>query len=260
MSAPALSRNLPDDPFRSGLFGAIVLHLLVAATFIGLGYLLNVSSHHYGESTSSVGAIQASMVSTLPLPQKFKPVENQVLAPQNPSPAPMPPPKAEAAPPPRDTDIEIKRKTLPRKIAPVRTQPPPLHPQPTPPSPKAQTGESAMQFPEATVQTVNGTATITVQSRTLGERYGWYIRIISQKVQQYYSQQYPDPHSSAGRSVTITFYVDNGGAPTRVRIETASGSPTLDNAGVRAVEEVDTFGPNPANQPIPIEFTFNYHR
>ncbi|MGC9198072.1 MAG: TonB family protein [Acidobacteriaceae bacterium] len=260
MSTPAISRNLPDDPFRSGLLEAVVLHLLVVAAFLGLGYYVDYSRNHFGESSSSVGAIQATMVAALPLPQKFKPVENQVLAPQQASPAPLPPSKAEAAPPPRDTDIEIKRKTIPKKLAPVYTPAPPRHPQPTPLSPKAQTGESAMQLPEATVQTVNGTATVTVQSRTLGERYGWYIQIISQKVQQYYSQQFPDPRSSAGRSVTITFFVDTSGTPQRVRIQTPSGSPTLDNAGMRAVEEVDTFGPNPANQPIPIEFTFNYHR
>jgi protein TonB len=198
------------------------------------------------------------MVSALPLPQKYKPVDKSVLAPEHVSAAPVPPPKEEAAPPPRDTDIEIKRTTLPKKIAPVYTPAPPKHPQPTPPSPKAQTGESAMQLQEAAIKTVNGTATLTVQSRTLGERYAWYIRLISDKVQQSYSQQYPDPRSSMGRSVTVTFFVDPSGAPTHVQIMTPSGSPTLDQAGKRAVEQIDTFGPNPSNQQIPIEFTFNY--
>ncbi len=115
-----------------------------------------------------------------------------------------------------------------------------------------------MQLPEATIKTVNGTATLTVQSRTLGERYAWYIRLISDKVQQSYSQQYPDPRNSMGRSVTVTFYVDSSGVPTHVQVATPSGSPTLDQAGKRAVEQIETFGPNPANQQIPIEFTFNY--
>jgi protein TonB len=61
-----------------------------------------------------------------------------------------------------------------------------------------------------------------------------------------------------GRSVTITFYVDPSGSPAQVRIQTSSGSPTLDQAGKRAVEQIDSFGPNPSNQQIPIEFTFNY--
>ena len=77
-------------------------------------------------------------------------------------------------------------------------------------------------------------------------------------MQQYYSQQYPDPRSSMGRSVTVTFYVNTSGSPTDVQVLTPSGSPTLDQAGKRAVEQIDTFGPNPANQQIPIEFTFNY--
>jgi periplasmic protein TonB len=258
MSTHAISQPTPDDQFRRGVIGAIGLHLFIAAAFIGIGFYLNHFHSHYGEDASAVGAIQASMVSALPLPQKFQPVDKSVLAPDHVSPAPLPPPIAAAAPPPRPTDILIKARTPPKKVAPVLTPKPPKHPQPTPPTPKAQTGESAMQLPEATIKTVNGTATVTVQNRVLGERYAWYIHLISAKVQQSYSQQFPDPHSSAGRSVTVTFYVDSSGVPTNVQIMTPSGSPTLDQAGRRAVEEIDTFGPNPANQQIPIEFTFNY--
>jgi protein TonB len=258
MSTQAISRPTSDDKFRRGVIVAIALHLLIAAAFIGVGIYLNHNSSRYGENASAVGSIQASMVSAIPLPQKAKPVDKSVLAPDNVSPAPLPPPIAAAAPPPRPTDIEVKAKTPPKKVAPVLTPAPPKHPQPTPPTAKAQTGESATQLPEATIKTLNGTATLTVQSRVLGERYAWYIHLISDKVQQSYSQQFPDPRSSTGRSVTVTFYVDTNGAPTNVQIMTPSGSPTLDQAGKRAVQQIDTFGPNPANQQIPIEFTFNY--
>jgi protein TonB len=258
MSTQAISRRTPDEQFRRGLIGAVALHLILAAAFIGVGFYLNHFTSKFGESSSSTGSIQASMVSAIPLPQKAKPVDKQVLAPEHVSPAPLPPPKEAAAPPPRPTDIEVKAKTPPKKVAPITTTAPPKHPQPTPPSAKAETGESAAQLPQSTIKTTNGTATVTVQSRTLGDRYAYYIRIISDKVQQSYSQQYPDPRSSMGRSVTITFYVDPSGSPAQVRIQTSSGSPTLDQAGKRAVEQIDSFGPNPSNQQIPIEFTFNY--
>jgi protein TonB len=258
MSTQAISRRTPDEQFRRGLIGAVALHLILAAAFIGVGFYLNHFTSKFGESSSSTGSIQASMVSAIPLPQKAKPVDKQVLAPEHVSPAPLPPPKEAAAPPPRPTDIEVKAKTPPKKVAPITTTAPPKHPQPTPPTAKAETGESAAQLPQSTIKTTNGTATVTVQSRTLGDRYAYYIRIISDKVQQSYSQQYPDPRSSMGRSVTITFYVDPSGSPAQVRIQTSSGSPTLDQAGKRAVEQIDSFGPNPSNQQIPIEFTFNY--
>ena len=258
MTTQAIPRDQQDEQFRRGVMGAIALHILIAAAFIGAGIYLNHASNRFGENASSAGAIQASMVSAIPLPQKAKPVDKSVLAPDNVSPAPVPPPKEAVAPPPRETDIEVKAKTPPKKLGPVPTPAPPKHPQPTPPTAKAQTGESATQLPQATIKTVNGTATVTVQNRVLGERYAWYIHLISDKVQQFYSQQYPDPHSSLGRSVTVTFYVDASGAPTNVQILTPSGSPTLDQAGKRAVQQVDTFGPNPSNQQIPIEFTFNY--
>ena len=258
MSTQAISRRTPDEQFRRGLIGAVALHLILAAAFIGVGFYLNHFTSKFGESSASTGSIQASMVSAIPLPQKAKPVDKQVLAPEHVSPAPLPPPKEAAAPPPRPTDIEVKAKTPPKKVAPITTTAPPKHPQPTPPTAKAETGESAAQLPQSTIKTTNGTATVTVQSRTLGDRYAYYIRIISDKVQQSYSQQYPDPRSSMGRSVTITFYVDPSGSPAQVRIQTSSGSPTLDQAGKRAVEQIDSFGPNPSNQQIPIEFTFNY--
>ena len=258
MSTQAISRRTPDEQFRRGLIGAVALHLILAAAFIGVGFYLNHFTSKFGESSASTGSIQASMVSAIPLPQKAKPVDKHVLAPEHVSPAPLPPPKEAAAPPPRPTDIEVKAKTPPKKVAPITTTAPPKHPQPTPPTAKAETGESAAQLPQSTIKTTNGTATVTVQSRTLGDRYAYYIRIISDKVQQSYSQQYPDPRSSMGRSVTITFYVDPSGSPAQVRIQTSSGSPTLDQAGKRAVEQIDSFGPNPSNQQIPIEFTFNY--
>jgi protein TonB len=224
MSTQAISRPTPDDQFRRGVIGAIALHLLIAAAFIGIGIYLNHNSSKFGESSSSVGSIQASMVSAIPLPQKAKPVDKSVSPPTTSAPHRSLHPKEAAAPPPRPTDIEVKAKTPPKKVAPITTTEPAQASAATPPTAKAQTGESATQLPQSTIKTVNGTATVTVQSRTFGERYAWYIRLISDKVQQSYSQQYPDPRSSMGRSVTITFYVDPSGSPTNVEIQTRSGS------------------------------------
>jgi protein TonB len=260
MSTQAIPQQNPDDQFNRGVMLAVVLHLLIAAGFIGAGLYLNHNSSHWGENAASVGSIQASMVSAIPLPQKAKPVDKQVLAPDHVSPAPLPPPKEEAAPPPRPTDIEVKAKDQPKKLAPIPTPAPPKHPQPTPPSAKAETGESATQLPQSISQVKNGTATATVQDRTFGNRYAYYVQIVSQKVAQNWYTTEADPGASQGKRTTILFNIERDGTPSGVRVITASGSSTLDTSALRALQRIDTFGPLPAGNQITVEYTFDYRR
>jgi len=249
-----------DDKFGSGIAGALILHLALAGVFIGVSLYAHNSSSHWGENAASVGAIQASMVSSIPLPQKYKPVDKAVLTPDNVSPAPAPPPKEEAAPPPRETDVEIQRKVIPKKIAPVVTPAPPKHPQPAPPTPKATTGDSAAQLPESTTQLKNGTATATVQDRTFGNRYAYYVQIVSQKVAQNWYTGEADPRVSQGKHVTIVFDIERDGTPANVHILDKSGSPSLDTSAIRALQRVDGFGPLPAGNKITVEYTFDYRQ
>jgi protein TonB len=260
MTTQAISQPSPDDQFRRGVIGAIVLHLLIAAAFIGVGIYLNHTSSHWGENASSVGSIQASMVSAIPLPQKAKPVDKSVLTPDVVSPAPVPPPKEAAAPPPRETDIEIKAKTPPKKVAPIPTPVPPKHPQPTPPTAKAQTGESATQLPESITQLKNGTATATVQDRTFGNRYAYYVQIVSQKVAQNWYTTEADPGASQGKRTTLIFNIERDGTPSGVRVLTPSGSSSLDTSALRSLQRIDSFGPLPAGNQITVEYTFDYRR
>lgn len=263
------------DRLRGGMAGAVGLHLLLAAVVIGAAYL-NLGKHDkWGENAASVGAIQASMVSALPLPSHAKPVEKQVLASEDVSEAPLPPPKAATQPPPKPTDILIKAKTpeKPAPPAPVHSTsptrpepkatpteaPPNKHPQPAPDTPKARTGETtATQLPEAVSQAKNGTATATVEDRTFGTRYAYYLRAVSQRVSQNWFSGEVDPRTSQGKRVTLLFDIDRDGAPQNVRVENRSGSPTLDQSALRAVQRVDGFGPLPAGDKITIEFAFDY--
>jgi protein TonB len=249
-----------DDRFGSGLAGAIALHVLLAGVFVAVALFAHLPGSHWGENASSVGAIQASMVSAIPLPQKFKPVDKSVLTPDNISPAPAPPPKEAVAPPPRDTDILVKSKTQPKKLGPIVTPAPPRHPQPTPPTAKATTGESATQLPESITQLKNGTATATVQDRTFGNRYAYYVQAVSQKVAQNWYTYEVDPHSSQGKRTTIVFDIERDGTPANVRLLTASGSSSLDTSAMRALQRVDGFGPLPAGNQITVEYTFDYRQ
>ncbi|HEX5284106.1 MAG TPA: energy transducer TonB [Bryocella sp.] len=250
-----------DNPDRlgSGFAGAIGLHVAIAGFFVALAFIVPSHTPHWGESSSSVGAIQASMVSALPLPTKVPPVEHNVLASDNVAPTPKPPPKEATQPPPKPTDILIKEKTAEKpKVAPIAQPAPPKHPQPTPPTAKAATGDAATQLPQAMTQLKNGTAIATVQDRTFGNRYAYYIQIISRIVSQNWYTQEADPTTSLGKRAVILFDINRDGVPQNIRIETKSGSPSLDASALHALQRVDNFGPLPAGDHITVEFAFDY--
>ncbi len=250
--------NNPDR-FGSGFARAIGLHILVGLALAALALYMPGHVQHWGENASSVGAIQASMVSSIPLPTTVPPVEKSVLTSENVTATPKPPPKEATQPPPKPTDVLVKApEKTPPKVAPLAQPAPPKHPQPTPPTPKAATGDAATQLPQALTQLKNGTAMATVQDRTFGVRYAYYLRIVSQMVAQQWYTQEADPTSSVGKRVTVVFDINRDGVPQNIRIETKSGSPSLDASGLHAVQRVDNFGPLPAGDHITVEYAFDY--
>jgi len=261
MSVFATLDEQSPDRFGSGFVRAIALHVLVGAFLAALAIYVPGHVEHWGENASTVGAIQASMVSAIPLPSKVAPVEKSVLASENTTPAPKPPPKEATQPPPKPTDILIKEKTTPKtppKVAPVEQPTPPKHPQPAPTTPKAASGDSATQLPQAINQVKNGTAMATVQDRTFGNRYAYYLKIVSNTVAQNWETYEADPTASQGKRVTLLFDINRDGVPENIRIETKSGSPSLDASALHALQRVDNFGPLPAGDHITVEYTFDY--
>jgi protein TonB len=255
----ASTDDFGPDRFGSGMFRAIALHILAAVVILALAFYAPEHSQHWGESASSVGAIQASMVSAIPLPAKVAPVKDSVLASDNVTPVPKPPPKEATQPPPLPTDILVKAKTPEKaKVAPVPEVTPPRHPQPTPPTTKAASGDAATQLPQAITQTKNGTAIATVQDRTFGNRYAYYVQIVSRTVAQNWYTGEADPRDSQGKRASIVFDINRDGTPTNIRIETRSGSSSLDSSALHAIQRIDSFGPLPAGDHITVEYTFDY--
>jgi protein TonB len=150
----------------------------------------------------------------------------------------------------------------PPKVAPKETPQPPKHVQPVPPQPqKAATGDTGgIRIPQATMELKNGTASMSVQNRTFGARFAYYVNIVNRMVAQNWYTQEADPIASNGKSVTIVFDINREGIPSNARIETRSGSPTLDTSAMRALQRVDGFGPLPQGDHITVEYTFNYRR
>jgi protein TonB len=232
------------DNLRGNFFGSLALHGAIAALMVGLAWFSH-RGHSWGENSATAGAIQATMVSSLPLPPKQRELDTGVLTSEAPKPDEIPLPE---------------KKVKPIKQAPEPTPAPPKHPQPAPTQPtKAVTGETAgIRIPQATLELKNGTASAMVQDRTFGTRFAYYVNIVNRTVAQNWYTQEADPRASQGKSVTVLFDIDRSGAPSNARVETRSGSPSLDQSALRAVQRVEGFGPLPAGDHITVEYTFHY--
>jgi protein TonB len=247
---------------RGNLVGSLILHGLVAAVIFGWAFIFRSYTPPWGEQASTAGAIQATMVASLPLPPKQRDLDTGVLTSETPSPAPLIA-KEKTEPPPTPHEVPIPTKAVkPPKVAPKATPQPPKHVQPVPPQPqKAATGDTGgIRIPQATMELKNGTASMSVQNRTFGARFAYYVNIVNRTVAQNWYTQEADPIASNGKSVTIVFDINREGIPSNARIETRSGSPTLDTSAMRALQRVDGFGPLPQGDHITVEYTFNYRR
>ncbi len=238
--------------------------MLVAALILGSAFLFYKKGASWGDNAMTAGAIQANMVSSIPLPPKQRDLDTGVLTSETPSPAPVIT-KEKTEPPPSPKEIAIPEKiTKPIKTAEKPAPEPPKHPQPIPPQPtKAVTGETAgIRIPQATMQLKNGTASVTVEDRSFGERFAYYINIVNRKVSQGWYVQEADPVASEGKRATIIFDINRDGMPSNIRMGTRSGSSSLDTSALRAVQRVqdEGFGPLPQGDHITVEFSFIYRR
>jgi periplasmic protein TonB len=236
-----------------------VLHCLVAGALVGSAFFFHHRGSNWGENASNAGAIQATMVSSIPLPPTQRTLDTGVLTSEAPSPAPVTAKEqAEAAPTP--DSIAIPDKLKPPKVADKPTPAPPKHVQPiTPPPTKAVTGETAgIRIAQSTMESKNGTSSVSIQDRSFGERYAYYVNIVNSKVSQNWYKSEADPLTSMDKSATIIFDIDREGVPSNARVETRSGSPSLDLSALRAVQRVDGFGPLPSGNRITVEFTFHF--
>ncbi len=280
MPTEALPTRTPTETaenVRSGFVTALIGHGAVIFGLVAFTFISHKLDPHWGEADPTAGAIQASAVNSLPLPPKQRFKENSVLTSDKPSIAPTPPPptpapptkadpvKPKTEPPPKPNEILIPNKVTPPKPTPTKpaeTEQPvaPKHPTPPPPpTPKATTGDSAgVQIPQSITPLKNGTASLTVQDRVFGDRYAYYVRLIAQKINQQKAQD-QDPPESKGKRATIHFVIDRDGTPTDVTVETRSGSSALDTSTERAIQRIDTFGPLPSGDHLPVTFVWDSH-
>lgn len=262
MSLTATVRSPRAENFGGGVATSVLLHAAITVALIVGAVLTHYFRPDWGDHAQENGSIAISAVNSIPLPTKAPPVDKNVLVNPDVSKAPEETAKVKTQPPPPPDAVAIKKETpKPVKEAPKVADVAP-HPQPTPPTPKANSGSAATQIPTAVQQVTHGTASMTVANHIFGERYAYYFRTMQQIIGQNWYTQEVDPASSAGKSVVISFDVNADGIPINIRIKTPSGSKSLDQSVLHALQRIQDqgFGPLPDGSSIPIEDTFTYHQ
>ncbi|MGD0859804.1 MAG: TonB C-terminal domain-containing protein [Terracidiphilus sp.] len=240
--AEQLERELTPDRIAAPAAGSFVLHGALFAGLLLYGFLSGFLHRNPWGNPGAGGAIQVSLVSSaIPLPSD-QPPNNNVLSTETPSQAPAEPtPKAKQAVDETAIPFSGKQEKLKREDA-RKTQ---QH-QPQPDN-RAQFGEQAGSIlPRSTMaQPGSASSPVSVSNGDFGSRFGWYVEIIKRKVSQNWNRYEVDPHTAKGAMAEIYFRVNRQGAPSNFKINTASGSPTLDRSCLLATQRVDTFGDLP---------------
>jgi protein TonB len=240
---------------------ALCLHAAIAGAFVGWAFITHASRQSWGDHSPQTGSIAVTAVSSLPLPPRVPVNTKEVLASENPSIAPKPPtPKTEPPPKPKEILIPDKVKPKPSKTANKPAPEPPKHPTVTPPDPKKATvGETAgVRIPMSVQQVKNGTASITVDDRSFGERYSYYARIVDRKVSESWNSQQVFPGAASGMRAVVVFTINADGTPSDPKILQKSGSAAFDALALRTIQRIDGFGPLPQSKPITVEFALDY--
>ena len=113
-----------SDRIGVNFAGSLVLHGVVAAVLVGWAVLFHHKGLNWGENASNAGAIQATMVASIPLPPTQRTLDAGVLTSETPSPAPVtakektePPPSPKKSPSlKRSPSPSRPRKSLPRRL------------------------------------------------------------------------------------------------------------------------------------------------
>jgi protein TonB len=237
------------------------LHLFLVVVVVATGFISLSKGNDWG-GTATGEAVQANLVSAVPLPAPQEPTQN-IVATENKGLTQSQPKEAkqepDAIPIP---DKQIKRK--PEKTTPAPTVQKP--PQPvTPPKdnvvPYGEGGPISGPYGSFTASHTKGGFNFQ-GGGDFGSRFAYYVQAVNQKVTNNWYTVEVSP-TALGHRVYLVFDIERDGTPANVRIEQTSGIPALDQSAVRAVQRIDTFGHLPdgySGSKVSVEFWFDYQR
>jgi protein TonB len=224
------------------------------------------SSHGAGWGAGGGGdAIGVTLVNTIPLPAPAVQTEN-VLANESKGLTQSLPKVEEKEKEPEAIPIpdkDVKPKKAPKETSTKRQKPQPEPVEANSIVPFGQGGPVSGPYGTFSAGEAKGGFGFTGGSGDFGTRYGWYVRVVQQKVQQSWLTYDVDRRITEAPRVYLTFDVLRDGRPSNVQVEQSSGIPSLDQSATRAIQRIDTFGPLPSDysgNKVSVEFWFDYKR
>ena len=290
------------EPLRKPVMISAGAHILLATVSLMAG-LLRYSGSTWGEGgPGGAASVRLVSAASVPLPAPTVPTNNR-LATENPGlhqPDPTPPaPRRRAAPPPppEPDAVELPSRNA-RRVAstaqppePPKPEPPPPPPPPpqprasadapTPPrpqprsrnpAPEPQTGNEIpfgeggpAAGPYAIFSTDAGTGGLSVSggSGDFGNRFGWYVTAIRNRVSNNWLKGTVDPGVRTAPRVYVSFQILRNGQVVNAQLTTSSGVASLDRSALRAVFDSNPMPPLPNEYPgssVSEEFWFDFRR
>jgi periplasmic protein TonB len=243
---------------------SLALHGLLAGTILIYGLVFNRKGESWGGTGGNGEALGVSLVSTIPLPnvapqsQNILANESKGLTQSLPKVKEEPTPEAIAIP-----EKDTKRRPEPKPRTSTQQKPRPPVEEPTNVVPFGQGGPVSGPYGVFSANNAKGGFGFNGGGGDFGARFGWYVRVVQQKVSENWLKYEIDPNIHDARRVYITFDITRSGQPANVQIEQSSGVPSLDQSAVRALKRIDSFGPLPneyAGNNVSVEFWFDYRR
>lgn len=253
------------DSLRGPLLASIIFHCLLALSALIYTIWGGRLGKGWGQSLNTGSAVHVNAVASLPgvpLPQPRITTPNTVAV-QNPGlyqnqPVPKPPPDlmAQKIPQFKEAVKVPKEKILANpRIQKEKIQPPPNA------IPYGEGGKPTMSY--SSVTTAAGEAGISFGQQDFGERYGWYVQAVRNRISNNWLLSTISPNILNAPRVYVDFDIGHDGSVSNVRITQSSGIPEVDRSAMRAVLASSPLAPLPADysgNKVSVEFYFDLKR
>lgn len=248
--------NVSPHGFRNSL----ALHVAVIVILVGYNFWIHRERDRFGDPTSLGAAAGVSAVAQIPLPRR----EGRINRVANDTESQVAPPEKtqkKAAEKPDDPDaIPLKKKEKKTKQELIASNQK-YREDPEVPNQVTSTLGRAAVSPLLSIQGSGGVGTSA--SSPFGNRFGWYEKLIRERVGQRWRTNDVDARLRTSPPCVVTFTIAKDGNISAIKIIQSSGNYALDQSTQRAVYEANPMPPLPQGfekNSANIEFWFELKR
>jgi protein TonB len=257
--------DILDQPesLKGSLAGSVALHVSVAAVVAALSL---TSGHHEFWGSNSPGggsAMIVNMTPLVPLPANsgaINPVANDTHS-EAPEPKPDKVQKTKVKEPEPEA-VPLKSRTTPKKPSQKESSVNQYRAKQTD-RPNQVYSEEGQKLVSPLYGTTGGGGVGVGPGSPFGNRFGYYVDLLKQRVAQKWRASDVDPRIRTLPTAIVTFTIRRDGSILGVRVAQTSGNLAMDLSAQRAIADAAPFPPLPAGydkNDVSIEFWFELKR